>query len=410
MTNFSYLFSFALKNITRQKLRSFFIGLSVAISVTMAIWIMSIFDGMNKQIIGSIVECNIGHFQIQEKNWGSAGDPTKPLPLQSDLRQKLLRLPGVEGVSEELILEGFVNSTHGAQAVKLLGVVPDQMDQVVQIHQNIVEGTPLLPDSPGALIGAALKDKFHLRVGDQLVFNYQDVAGNLRNELIPIIGIYNTNASSFQKSTIYMNRLMVGKLLSESTDKPLEGIHRFVIVAPKIKDKSFFISILPDTTLIKAWSEINPEMGGVVQFHDGLVNFFLLIVGICICLTILTPISMLWQERVKEFEMMHTIGIDHFRLKLIGFSEALIMFLYSLTLALILIILIIGTQTKTGLNFGSLYSEVGSVERAGIILPRVVYPILTIGQFVVTIGFVFITVFISYGLAIRSALKQIRFQ
>jgi hypothetical protein len=119
---------------------------------------------------------------------------------------------------------------------------------------------------------------------------------------------------------------------------------------------------------------------------------------------------MLWQERVKEFEMMHTIGIDHFRLKLIGFSEALIMFLYSLTLALILIILIIGTQTKTGLNFGSLYSEVGSVERAGIVLPRVVYPILTIGQFVVTIGFVFITVFISYGLAIRSALKQIRFQ
>ncbi|MFZ4712341.1 MAG: ABC transporter permease [Bacteriovoracaceae bacterium] len=409
MTNFSYLFKFALRNITRNKARSFFIGFSVAISVTMAVWIMALFDGMNKQIIGSIIDGNVGHFQVQEKNWGMAGDPTKPISPNSDLRAKLLAIPGVQGVSQELILEGFVNSTHGAQSVNLIGVVPEQMDSVVPIQKNLVEGMALQNDSKGALIGLALKEKFHLKLGDQIVLNYQDVVGNLRNELVPVTGIFNANAPSFQKGTIYMTGTEVGKLLGETPDKPLQGSHRFVILAPDIEGKVTFAPILNDNIILKAWADINPEMGGVVQFHHGLVNFFLVIVGICISVTILTPISMLWQERVKEFEMMHTIGINRYKMWLIGFSEAVIMFLYSLGLALFLIFVIVGTQSKTGLNFAALYDDVGSVERAGIVLPRVVYPILTLGQFVVSISFVMFTVFISYALAIRSGLKQIRF-
>ncbi len=375
----------------------------------MAIWIMAIFAGMNIQIINSIVECNVGHYQIQEKNFGSSGDPTTPLADSPEFLQKLSLIPGVKAVSRELVLEGFVNSTEGAQAVNLLGVHPEDVNKFVPLHKSLTEGKPLDDNSEGALVGQALKEKFHLTLGDQLIFNYQDVSGNLRSELVVIQGFYNANAPSFQRGTIYVSPKVVGRLAGASPEQPLKGIHRYVIFAPTLHDKKQLQSILPENTLLKEWNDINPEMGAVVQFHDGLVNFFLVIVGICISVTILTPISMLWQERVKEFEMLHIIGVVRKRIWMVGLSEAFIMSIFSLAFAFIMITLCIGWQTKTGLDFSILFDQTAPVERAGIVLPRIIYPLLDLKQFLVTISFVLFTVYISYTLAIRNAVKQISY-
>ena len=59
-----YLFKLAWKNIRRNAGRSFFIGLSVALSVGIAVWIMAFFDGMNHQIEKAVVKGNVGYYQL----------------------------------------------------------------------------------------------------------------------------------------------------------------------------------------------------------------------------------------------------------------------------------------------------------------------------------------------------------
>ena len=55
-----YLFKFAWKSIRRNGARSFFIGFSVSLAVVIAVWVVSLFDGLNRQIEKAVVNTNTG--------------------------------------------------------------------------------------------------------------------------------------------------------------------------------------------------------------------------------------------------------------------------------------------------------------------------------------------------------------
>lgn len=403
INHFTYLLKLAYKNITRNKLRSFFIAFSVGISVTLAIWVMSIFDGMNQQIIDAIVNCNVGHYQLQEKKFGQQDDPINPLPLDQNLLKQLQALP-ILGVSPEMVIEGFINDPEGSEAVQLIGIMPQLHPQVMPIKSNLVEGHYLNEDDDGVLIGENLKLKFKFNIGENIVINYQDSNGDLRSEILKIKGIYKLNGAGFERKTLYLNHKTLAKLFGK------EGFHRYVIKSKHENIKDEISKITPSDFIFKTWHHINPEMSVVIEFHEGTVRFFLLIVGICISVTILTPISMLWQERIKEFETLHIIGIRRNILWKIGIAEAMILSFISLCLAMFIVAIVIGPFVTGGLDLSSLRADALNVERAGIVLPYIIYPLLNLKQFFVSCFFVLVTVYVSYFFAIRKTLKQIRFQ
>lgn len=414
LSHLKFLLKFALRNILRNKTRSFLIGFSVAISVTLAVWVMSIFDGMNKQMVEAVIQCNVGNFQIQESNFSTKNDPNSPMKDQPDFYQTLRDSKHVVGISRELVLEGFINTPQGSQSVNLLGVTPSEIDSVIPLKKNVVEGqylddTNTEENQAQVIIGEALKKKLSFRLGDKIVFNYQDIAGNLRSELLPIVGIYKLNGKPFEKTTIYVRSQKVRQIMTPEGNTPLNGIHRYVIKTDKDIDGDFLDKIKPENTILKNWRDINPEMGIVMEFNTGLVDFFLIIVGICISVTILTPISMVWQERVKELETMHIIGLTRKRLWKLGLFEASIMSIGSLLVAAILISIMLYIESRSGINMSHMRHNSGDVERAGIILPQIIFPIVTIKQIIVSIGFVTGAVFLSYVLAIKNAVKQIRY-
>lgn len=413
-SHLKFLIKFAFKNILRNKTRSFLIGFSVAISVTLAVWVMSIFDGMNKQMVEAVIQCNVGNFQIQEENFSHKNDPNTPLTDSENFYQTLKNTRGILGVSREMVLEGFINAPEGSQSVNLLGVTPSEIDSVIPLKKNIIEGKFL--DDAGTdenqaqvLIGESLRKKLNFHLGDKLVFNYQDIGGNLRSELMPIAGIYKLNGKPFEKSTIYVHSQKIRRLMAVEGTAALTGVHRYIIRSERNMDQEDIEKIKPAGTVVKNWRDINPEMGIVMEFNTGLVDFFLIIVGICISVTILTPISMVWQERVKELETMHIIGLTRARLWKLGLFESAIMSFCSMMVAVILISIMFYVENRTGVDMTHMRHNTGEVERAGIILPQVIYPIVTLKQVIVSIGFVCGAVFLSYILAIKNAVKQIRY-
>lgn len=404
INHFTYLLKLAYRNITRNKLRSFFISFSVAISVTLAVWVMSLFDGMNSQIVDAIINCNVGHFQIQEDHYGKNNDPNNPGLKNNQLLDQLKRNKQISGISSEMVLEGFINDPEGSEAVDLIGIYSQEHKTIMPIYKSIIQGSYIQEADQGVLIGEMLQKKFKLKINDNLVINYQDTVGNLRSEVLKIQGVYRLNGASFERKTVYLPINKLQELFGK------QGIHRYVIFAPKISSKDSLQPFVPGGHSLKSWHDINPELSVVLEFHHGTVRFFLLIVGICISVTILTPISMLWQERIKEFETLHIIGIKRSVLWKIGISEAVLLSNIALILACFLVILGIGPFLKTGLDLSSLRNGGITVERAGILLPHVVFPLLNFSQFFISCIFVIFTVFISYFFAIRKTVRQIRYQ
>ena len=401
----SYLFKFAWKSIRRNAGRSFFIGFSVSLAVFIAVWVVAFFDGLNSQIEKAVVNTNTGYFQVQDPQYAKSTDSSLPMEL-SLYADKLLASP-VKSFSPELVLDGNISTPEGATGLAVLGIQPSLHSQFLPLDKTIKEGAFLEDnDVDSVIIGAELAHLFKFNVGDQIVLNYQDHKGELRSELLHIKGIYHYNGKGFEKRFVYISQNTWQNLFfNEDTGKIL--FNRIAIMTHDLSDEALIKKRLEGSNLVlKSWKNLNPEMAVVLEFHDGMINFFFLIIGITITMTILTPVQMLWQERLKELRMLNTLGITSSKFWKIGLFEIVQMIVTSGLMASVLLIIIIGIQSQTGVDFSFLNKGI-AIERAGIILPAIIFPQLTFQQIMITFIFVIVILSISYLWSIYRTLKKL---
>lgn len=400
-----YLFKLACKNIRRNAGRSFFIGLSVTISVGIAVWILAFFDGMNHQIEVSVVKGNVGYYQLQEKAFAETTDPLTPMIFDQKFKEAVTD-PSLMSYSPEIVLDGYISAPEGSAGLQVVGINFALHAKAMKLDQSIVKGQWPLDNSRGIVIGKDLADKFQNDVGDQLVINYQDSKGELKSELLPILGIYRANGRSFERRYAYVRGDIVEEFLFGKSD-PRVLVHRVLLFPFNLKTGHHAAHIAANRTgsVLKSWKDLNAEMAVVLEFHDGLIKFFFIIIGLTVIVTILTPVVMLWQERAAEFKMMSIIGVPAKKIWRLGFLEAFVMTFLAGTSSSVLLTLIIGIQMHTGINFEAL-SKGQVLERAGIELPKIIYPILLPHQLAVAYVFVVVVIFVSYAWGVRSVLKK----
>ncbi|MGE3610903.1 MAG: ABC transporter permease [Bacteriovoracaceae bacterium] len=401
-----YLFKFAWKNIQQNPGRSVFIGLSVCLAVVLAVWVVSFFDGLDHQIEQAVVNTNTGYFQIQEPLFSKTTDSSKPLALTDALKEKLSQKP-YKGYSPELVLDGNISTPEGATGLVVLGIDPAIQKSFLPISKSIISGEFIhSKDDYSVVIGQELASFFKFHVGDTFVLNYQDVKGELRSEILSIKGIYHYNSKSFEKKFIYINQKTWqtiflnqynGQILFNRIPVMTENLSSEFEVKKQFENQNL---------VIKSWKQLNPEMAVVLEFHNGMIKFFLIIIGITITMTIMTPVQMLWQERLRELKMMNILGISSRKFWKIGLFEVIQMILLSSSFSILCLTIIIGVQSQTGVDFRFLNDGV-SIERAGIKLPGIIYPKLMGEQIYFTLLFVCMVLMISYCWSIHRTLKKL---
>ena len=400
----SYLFKYAWKSIRRNSGRSFFIGLSVSLAVFIAVWVVAFFDGFNHQIEKAVVNTNTGYFQIQESTYAKSTDASSPLEFS---KYSHLMTSPIKSFSPELVLDGNISTPEGATGLTVIGIHPPYHNHFLPIHKRFVSGSFIEADDDSAVnIGAELAKLFKFNVGDQIVLNYQDVNGELRSELLRIKGIYKYNSRGFEKRFVYINQKTWQKLfLNENKNKIL--FNRIPLIVNGLEDgKVISQRIVRPGLEMKSWKNLNPEMAVVLEFHDGMIKFFFIIIAITITMTILTPVQMMWQERLKEIRMLNILGVTRDKFWKIGVFEVIQMILVSGFFSSLLLTIIIGIQAHTGIDFRFINDGI-SIERAGIKLPGIIYPKLTAEQIIITFAFIIIVLSISYIWSIYRTLKKL---
>lgn len=401
-----YLFKFAWKSIRRNAGRSFFIGFSVSLAVVIAVWVIAFFDGMNSQIEKAVVNTNTGFFQIQDPLYADSTDSSKPMEYTKELASKVSVTP-VTAASPELVLDGNISTPEGSTGLMVIGMEPSLHKSLIPISKKIISGSYLSSEDQAAvMIGKELADLFKFKVGDQLVLNYQDQLGELRSEILNIKGIYHYNSRGFEKRFVYVNQKTWQQLfLNETTEKIL--FNRITVLTPGLIYEPVIQDKIKGTPLIlKNWKQLNPEMAVVLEFHDGMIRFFFLIIAMTITMTILTPVRMLWQERFKELKMMSIIGVSVSKFWKIGIYEVILMIGLSALFSTFFLTVIIGSQSRSGINFKFLNDGV-PIERAGIKLPGIIYPELSAEQLLITFLFVVFVLGISYIFSIYRTLRKL---
>lgn len=400
-----YLLKFAWKSIRRNAGRSFFIGFSVSLAVIVAVWIVALFDGLNSQIERAVVNTNTGYFQVQETKYAHSTDSSFPLELTPELKGKL-STPPINSYSPELVLDGNIVTPEGAAGLLVLGIEPELHKNFLPLSQSLEGEFLTSSDDQSIVIGRELANVFKFHVGEQLVLNYQDQKGELRSEILTIKGIYHLNGRVFEKRMVYINQSTWQKLFL-NTDSGKILFNRIPINAPGISyEKEIRQKLNNEGLIFKTWKNLNPEMAVVLEFHDGMIKFFFLIISFTILMTVITPVRMLWQERFKELKMMNIMGVTSHHLWKFGLFEVIQMIVFSGLFSSFVLLIIIGIQTNTGIDFSQI-SNGTSIERAGIELPTVIYPLLSLTQIVITFSFVIMVLGISYLWSIYKTIKRL---
>src|SRR5690606_39003028 len=290
----------------------------------------------------------------------------------------------------------------------VLGIDPELHMNLIPLYSNLDDGEYLTDeDEDSILIGKELAKNFKFHVGDQIVLNYQDKDGALRSELLTIKGIYHYNGLSFEKRFVYINQKTWQKFfLNEVQENIL--FNRITLITPSLEKEKALTPIAEDYDLtLKSWKDLNPEMAVVLEFHDGMIKFFFLIIAVTITMTILTPVRMLWQERFKEIKMLNIIGVKNSKFWKIGIYETSIMVFLSFILSSILLVTILGYQSLNGIDFGFLNEGGASIERAGIKIPGIIYPLFSVNQLAITFSFVIFVISVSYIWSIYRTLRKL---
>lgn len=400
----SFLINFAGKNIWRHKGRSFFISLSVSLAVTICIWVMAFFDGMNYQIERAVINTNTGHYQLQENTYAFNTDSSSPLLWSQEIKDLIISTHPVS-YSPELVLDANISTPEGSAGLIALGIIPKLHQSFLPIASHINEGSFLSEDDEdGIVIGQELASDFKFNIGDEFVINYQDINGELRSEILYIKGIYDFNAKIFQRRFVYITQKTWQNLFfNEYTSLKF---NRISLIYPSFEEGTLAKEKLKPFT-VKSWKDLNPEMGVVLDFHHGMVKLFFLIIVITIMMTILTPVRMLWQERLKEFKMLHTLGVSFKDFWAIGISEIILMIALASLLSILILGVVLGIQSYTGLDF-SFINQGQTIERSGIALPRVIYPRLSFEQILITVVMVIGILSSSYIWSISRTLKKLK--
>ncbi|MCP5052766.1 MAG: ABC transporter permease, partial [bacterium] len=193
------LIKFAFRNIFRFKRRTFITFFAISFGLALLVITISLMNGVDKQSISNIVNCQTSHIKIFKKGYF---DENEKLPMHltikdpEGIRALVKDIPRVLN-SESRILFG-AGLIKGMDELPCLGVaVQPKLDPLVfNIKESLVEGEWLEPGEAKMLIGKDLAEDIGLSVGDsvtvRMVTSSQDDDFSWNAVDLEVKGIFDT--------------------------------------------------------------------------------------------------------------------------------------------------------------------------------------------------------------------------
>jgi ABC-type lipoprotein release transport system permease subunit len=163
------LFKMAFRDLGRNRRRTFFSALAVAIGLALLMLMSSVINGEMGNAIQSAILLQSGHIQIRSATFDENQSSLKweDLVVNPDqIVEQISALPQVKAASPRLFASGFLSTGDESTCVKIYGIDPDSAANE-PYRMGLISGSFLTADDrEGLLIGSPAADKLHLQVGD----------------------------------------------------------------------------------------------------------------------------------------------------------------------------------------------------------------------------------------------------
>ncbi|MBJ80740.1 MAG: hypothetical protein CMH60_05415 [Myxococcales bacterium] len=336
MERFFTLIKLALRNLGRQKRRTFISVGAVGFGLAIALFFLTLGDGIYAKLMEDAVRTNGGNFSFEHPDYRDA--PAIDL-FVSDVdtkREQIANLPEVETTKLLVLGQGVIKTAHGATAVGIAGIEPDIEKQYSTVAEKITDGAYLEDaDKNAIVIGHLLAKRLKVKIGKKVVLSTNNQHGMLAEELFRVKGIFKLGADEADGYLVQIpikqaraifdldqnSATQLGILLKDADD-----------LDKALKKSQAFTT---NRATLRTWEETLPDLSNYIRTDRGSNQVFQGIMIIICLFTIFNTILMSALERTHEFSVQLALGTPLYMLKIqlvleaffLGFFGALFGFL-----------------------------------------------------------------------------------
>ncbi len=317
------IFKLAVRNLWRNKRRTFITAASILFAVFFAVAISSIQEGTWDHMIDGVVHYHFGYIQVHKKGYweeqiiDNAFDPATIMQDISHDRIKQL-VPRVES---------FALASHGTatKGALIIGIDPEKEDQLTKVQSRLTEGQYLSPVDDGALVAEGLAEYLGIGQGDTLVLISQGYHGINAAGKFPVRGLVKFGSPELNKQLVYLS-LEEAKWFYATEDlvtalvvdiKSQDDLRPVVQYLAKHLDQ--------DQYEVLDYKEMMPDLIQAREVDTAGSKIILLVLYVIIGFGIFGTILMMLKEREYEFGILKAIGMRTGKLNLMLWMETLML-------------------------------------------------------------------------------------
>jgi ABC-type lipoprotein release transport system permease subunit len=364
------LFKMAFRDLGRNRRRSFFSSLALALGLALLLLMAAFINGEMSSAINATIRLQSGHLQVRSKTYDESKNSLKWEDLVENPDQvaaQIASLAPVEVATPRLFASGIVSVGNETAGVRIFGIDPASAAND-PYRAGMVSGQFLTTDDrQGVLIGQALADKLGLNVGDQINLSVNTSNGGIAEQLFSVRGIYSTETNGFDSTTVFLP-LAKAQTITQAEN---HASTIFILLKDAAQTDAVAAALQSSQYQVLTWTQMN-EL--ILQTEDMansyMVIFYLIVLGVTATVIVNTLIMAVF-ERTREIGILSAIGMKSRRIMAMFLAESSLLAVGGILMGLVLGTLVVTYFTKHGFY-------IGNMGITGILIGNTIYTKLTL--------------------------------
>lgn len=366
------LIKIALRDLGRNKRRSFFSALALGMGLALLLLLASFVNGEMNSAIDSTILLQSGHLQVRMQTYDETKSSLKWVDLLENpekIAQQITSIPHVLIATPRLYASGMVASGDVSTGIRIIGIDPDSKAND-PYRAGVLDGEFIKADDrEGILVGQPLAKKLAVKIGDQLMLSVNTSNGDVAEQLFTIRGIYSTETYGFDSVTVFMPLIKTQSIVQ--AEKHASTI--FILLKDKTMAEAVSAALKGSNYSVLTWQEMNQMILETEKMANGYMFFLYLIVLAITSTVIMNTLIMAVFERTREIGILSSLGMKSFRIMLMFLAESSLIGVGGILMGLVLGMLIVGYFSTFGFYIGNL-------GMTGMLISNTIYAKLTLAD------------------------------
>jgi putative ABC transport system permease protein len=357
---FRFYLGLAFKNLWRHKRRTILTMVAIAVGIYFYIFYDSMLTGTGQDMIHSLFDMEVGHFQVISARDESPKVPNLKhlIPDGALVADKLLTVPGVKAVAPRLVFPASL--INGADELPIIGIgVDPELDRGVFKIADYIQGRWIRKGEAGVVLGKRTADLLQLKAGDLVTIRTQTKTSTFQAVDLTVTGLVNSPDPIVNSSQMFLPLDIAGQMLGTG-----KAVSTVVVKAVKLDnldqviDRTQKLQFPGFQFRVKTWKEAAASVIASIQMKRIFEYVLLFLVAMIAVIGIVNSMLLATLERVREIGILKAIGMTEPEITRLFAYEAIAMGLIGGTIGTLLGVVMNLYMVNVGIDIQKMYGDI----------------------------------------------------